>query len=231
MSDHLSALALDEVAVGGPRPPHLESCVACQGRLERLRTHADATRADPRFLRVRNQVRSEQARTKESRAPRWRLGWVVVPALAAAVAVLVVRRPTGEPWTIGDGPPGVRVKGQPAVELIRLADGAVNPVLSEGDQVELKLRGGGHRFALVVSVDGSGQPEQLWPGSGNTSGALSEAQTTPRFQVTEGDFVVHAFYSDRPLGLDEVRGWLPAPKQLPAGVTHTSVSLKVGTRR
>jgi hypothetical protein len=146
------------------------------------------------------------------------------------VALALVVRPPDKLVPDEDGPSGVRVKGPPAVELVRLADGAVNPVLSEGDEVTLRLRGGGHRFALIVSVDGSGKAEQLWPGSGTTSGELVAAQTTPRFQVTQGDFVVHAFYSDAPLGLEQVRGWLPAPSQLPPGVAHASVSLKVGTR-
>lgn len=231
MNEHLSDLMLDEVVAGSPRPKHLESCADCQGRLGRLRTHAEATRAHPRFLQVRAQVLAEQARVAPPRASRWHFGWLLVPALAAAVAAVVIWRPTSGPGLPGEDLPGVRVKGAPAVELVRLADGAVNPVLSEGDQVSLRLRGGGRRFAWVVLVEGSGKAEPLWPDAGEMSGELSEARTAPVFQVTEGDFVVHAFYSDRPLGLSEVRGWLPGPSQLPPGVAHASAALKVGTRR
>lgn len=229
MSEHLSDLALDEVAVGGPRPKHLESCATCQGRLERLQAHAEASRADPRFLQVRAQVRAEQARRTKPRPSRWLSGWMLLPIMAAAAAVVLLI-PRGEQKPIGDGPPGIRVKGPPAVELVRLADGEVNPVLSKGDRVALRLRGGGHPFALIVSVDASGKAEQLWPTGGTTSGELAEAHMTPVFEVTEGDFTVHAFYSNAPLELNEVRGWLPAPSQLPPDVVHTSVSLKVGTR-
>jgi hypothetical protein len=233
MSEHLSDLVLDEVAVGGPRPVHLEACAACLARLERLRAHAGAARARSGFSQVRARVLSEGARRAEPRASRWRFGWMLVPALAAAMA-MVLWLPAGEQARYGQGdglPPGIRLKGGPAVELLRLSDGEVNPVLSEGDQVALRLRGGGYRYALVVSVDASGQLEQLWPSAGSTSGELAETQPAPLFQVTEGDFVVHAFYSDAPLGLDEVRDGLSGHAELPPGAEHASVTLAVEPRR
>ncbi|MFE8599207.1 hypothetical protein [Archangium violaceum] len=232
MSEHLSDLMLDEVAVGGPRPVHLEACAACLSRLERLTAHAGVARARPGFSRVRAQVLSEHARLAERKASRWRFGWMLVPALAAAMA-MVLWIPAGERGWYGqeDGPPGIRLKGAPSVELLRLSDGEVNPVLAEGDQVALRLRGGGYRFALVVSVDASGQVEQLWPSEGGASGELAENPPAPLFQVTEGDFVVHAFYSETPLGLDEVRDGLAGHAELPPGAEHASVTLRVERRR
>lgn len=242
MSEHLSDLVLDEVAVGGPAPAHLEACAACVGRLERLRTHAQAARTRPGFARVRAQVRAEAERRRPvAAASRWRLGWFLVPALASvAVALLVVRSPPREEE-------GMRVKGAPGVELVRLGDGQVADVLREGDEVALRLRGVGHRYALVVSVDAAGQVEALWPATGEQSGELTVEHLAPLFQVTRGDFVVHAFYSDAPLALEEVRGWLEAlgpecagtaqhPEclvldGLPEGVSHAAEALVVEERR
>ncbi|WP_164011017.1 hypothetical protein [Pyxidicoccus trucidator] len=256
MREHLSDLVLDEVMAGGPRPPHLETCDACQGRLSRLRTHAEQTRAAAAFSRVRAQVLAEAAARQARPATSWFSGWLLVPALATLV-IGVFRGPLMETVrgpTVSDGRevptepgPGIRVKGPPSVELLRLEDGQVNPVLHEGDEVALRLRSGGRRYALVVSVDTGGQVEALWPLGAQESGELDVEQPAPLFQVTRGGFVVHALYSETPLRLDDLRDWLAThgpdcsgatgtsacqePTGLPAGSAHAAVSLGVEASR
>jgi hypothetical protein len=87
--------------------------------------------------------------------------------------------------------------------------------------------------------------EALWPAGTERSGELDGGQSAPLFQVTRGDFTVHAIYSETPLPLDEVRGWLPRhacsadsgtvacqePVGLPPGAAHAAVSLAVEARQ
>lgn len=251
MSEHLSDLVLDEVLAGGSRPSHLEACGACRERESRLRTHADGVRTSPHFSRVRARVLSEAARPSRPE-PSWFSAWLLVPALASvAMAVLLLRNPVAEE-AVGRKPavaetprPDRRVKGPPGVELLRLVDGQVNPVLHEGDEVALRLRSGGRRYALVISVDGGGRVEALWPSAAGHSGELDGGQAAPLFQVTQGDFTVHAIYSETPLQLDEVRDWLSLhgcgvdsgtmacqePVGLPSGAAHAAVRLEVEARQ
>lgn len=248
MSEHLSDLVLDEVLAGGPRPSHLESCGACRERVARLRAHAEEVRAGLHFSRVRARVLSEVAKREARPATSWFSAWLLVPTLAALATVVVFRGVVvgdrvGEGQGGGLPGPGVRVKGPPTVELLRLEDGQVNPVLREGDEVALRLRSGGRPFALVVSMDGGGQVEALWPSGAEHSGELTAEVPAPLFQVTRGDFVVHALYSETPLRLDAVRDWLSRhgveclgasestacqePAGLPPGTVHAAVSLSV----
>ncbi|NOJ82142.1 hypothetical protein [Myxococcus xanthus] len=262
MSEHLSDLVLDEVVAGGMSPPHLESCAACRERLALLESHAEKVRAGPHFTRVRARVLSERAAPpRKPRAP-WRIRWLLVPALATLATVVVVRGARAvDPVTSPEGPSpeapfvrpetlepllGMRIKGPPQVELLRLKDGEINPLLQEGDEVALRLRSGGHRYALVVAMDNGKQVEALWPPEGRQSGELAAAQPAPLFQVTQGDFVVHALYSETPLRLDTVRDWLGTLKPecraapmsaaclslagVPPGVAHAAVALQVEAR-
>jgi hypothetical protein len=238
MSEHLSDFTLDAVAVGAPWPAHLEDCGPCRVRLERLRAHAEQVRALPRFAQVRRQVLAQAALREPPAAPWWRTVWMLVPVLATAAVALVVARGPLARMAAGpaeSGTPGLRLKGTPSVELLRLGDGLVNPVLSEGDQVALRLQGAGYRYALVVSVDAGGLVEVLWPSASEWSGELAANSTAPLFQVTEGDFVVHAFYSEAPLGLGEVRDWLATagsePSRLSTAAAHAAVALRVEARR
>ncbi|NMO21879.1 hypothetical protein [Pyxidicoccus fallax] len=248
MSEHLSDLVLDEVLAGGARPPHLESCGACQERAARLGAHAARVRATPDFSRVRARVLSQAAEREARPATSWFSALLLVPALAS-LAVVMLWGPrfgaeeAGPEVPASAGGQGIRVKGPPAVELLRLDDGQVNPVLREGDAVALRLRSGGRPYALVVSVDAGGQVEALWPAGAVGSGALDAEVPAPLFQVTQGDFVVHAIYSEMPLRLDDVREWLgrhgpecpgasdstvcQEPAGLPPATAHAAVSLAV----
>lgn len=249
MSEHLSDFTLDEVVVGGPRPAHLEDCGPCQRRLEQLRAYAEAVRAQPRFAHVRTRVLEHAKRPERPAASAWRpLRWFVPMLATAAVALLVVRGPLAWMTPMPGGPdaPGTRLKGSPAVELLRMADGQASPVLRKGEQVALRLQGAGYRYALVVAQEASGEVEMLWPSTSRWSGELIANPAAPLFQVTEGDFVVHAFYSDVPLELDEVRDWLAlhgpecskeepedeclAPAELSARAAHVAVAQKVEER-
>ncbi|QSQ21690.1 hypothetical protein JY651_42115 [Pyxidicoccus parkwayensis] len=252
MSEHLSDLVLDEVMDGGPRPPHLDACGACRERESLLRTHVEGVRGSPHFSRARARALSEAAAVQRPSQPRasWFSAWLLVPALATLATVVVLRAPLAADTasTVPVVPPrtDLRVKGPPGVELLRLVDGEVNPVLHEGEEVALRLRSGGRRYALVVSMDGGGQVEALWPSGAVRSGELDAGQPAPLFQVTRGDFAVHAIYSETPLRLEEVRDWLAThapecsgasgsaacqePAGLPSGAAHAAVSLQVEGR-
>ncbi|MCP3142792.1 hypothetical protein [Pyxidicoccus xibeiensis] len=257
MSEHLSDFALDEVLAGGPRSPHLESCGACRERLARLGAHAESVQAGPHFSRVRARLLAEAAQRPSRPTTSWFSAWLLVPALATLAVVVVQGTPpvdaggqagpsTGAEGAAPAGGQGTRVKGPPAVELFRLEDGQVNPALKEGDAVALRLRSGGRPYALVVSMDVGGQVEALWPAGAGRSGELVAEQPAPLFQVTRGDFVVHAIYSDTPLRFDEVRAWLAThgprcpgasvevachePSGLPPGSAHAAVALGVEAR-
>ncbi|MFP2912590.1 hypothetical protein ACLESD_47775, partial [Pyxidicoccus sp. 3LFB2] len=57
MSEHLSDLALDELALGGrPLPAHVDACARCGTRLARMREQAAALRASAEFARRREHV-------------------------------------------------------------------------------------------------------------------------------------------------------------------------------
>lgn len=257
MSEHLSDLVMDEVVAGGMRPPHLESCAACRERLTLLESHAERVRAGPHFARVRARVLSERAAPPQKTGVPWLTRWLLVPVLATLATVVVVRGAQAvdpgsspeEPFVHpGTQEPllGMRTKGPPQVELLRLKDGEINPLLQEGDEVALRLRSGGHRYALVVAMDSGKEVETLWPPEGRQSGELVAAQPAPLFQVTQGDFVVHALYSETPLRLDTVRDWLSTLKPecraapmspaclslggVPPGVAHAAVALQVEAR-
>jgi hypothetical protein len=108
-----------------------------------------------------------------------------------------------------DQEPAVSAKGGPALHLyVRRGDRvfAAQPrvVLAPGDSVRFVVEPGGHRYLLVVSIDGAGKVSVYHPFEGAASAPLASA---PRVELPEsivldrapGPERIFALFSDAPL--------------------------------
>lgn len=172
MSEHLSALQLDEVAAGlSPAPEHVAACSQCSSQLGALRAQSAA------FL-----ARPEAKRQVEALAPaprRRSFLWLAVP-LAAGIALSFA-------WP--REVPEDRLKGSPTVVLL---DGAGNAVThaAPGTQLTLAVGAAGFSRVQVFAVDAEGKQESLY------SGAVAAGARVPLTQlvVTPGDVTVTAVF-------------------------------------
>lgn len=197
MSEHLSDLVLDELALGGrPLPAHVEGCERCGARLARLRAQREALRTDGELPRRLERVLSGAGTRTPARPWFHWLRFTVPVAVAAGLASVVLLREPAD---------GVRVKGGPFVSLVRQQDGAVDAPLHPGDLVTLSVHAASHRYALVLVTDAEGNVSTLWPARSDRSGDPSVLPATPTFVVTPGSFTLDAYFSDEPLALAPVR--------------------------
>lgn len=196
MSDHLSALALDELAAGHEleeAKAHLEGCADCRARLDSLRAQYDQIAARPEFAA---RFEALAAKTTPARPARWPRFLTVVLPLAAALAVIVLFPRDGE---------DTRLKGAPTVEL--LAGDRPTTHAKPGDRLTLALGGAGRTHAAAFAVDAEGQLSVLWP-NGETSAPIGSGARVPvgrPFEVTAGNVVVIATFGDRPRSLEDAR--------------------------
>jgi len=196
MVDHLSDLALDELAAGlregASATAHVDTCVRCRDRLaEFQRAHADARRA-PRFETTF--ARIEATATKRKRG-RWSLFAALPVAAAAMLALVMFARPDA---------PTVRLKG--AAELVVLRASGTERIESAtpGEQVQLAVGAAGHPYAVVLAVEETGEVSVLWPQGADTSARVppgAEVKLSPTFEVTEGSITLHALFSEEPLAI------------------------------
>jgi hypothetical protein len=197
MSEHLSDLVLDELALGGrPVPAHVGACARCGTRLSRLREARNTARASGEFSRRRERVLARVDAPGPARSWFHWLRFAAPVAVAAGLAAVVLLREPSD---------GVRVKGGPFVSLVRQRDGAVDAPLHPGDVVTLSVHAAPHRYALVVVTDATGAVAPLWPARGEQSGDPAVLPATPTFVVTPGSFTLDAYFSDAPLTLAQVR--------------------------
>ncbi|RKH97671.1 ActD-like protein [Corallococcus sp. AB038B] len=152
--------------------------------------------------RVAREVKARFARADSPAAPRaeaspsrpsWRFLPALVPVLAAATLVVLVRpgassqQEAHDPWTGTGGTPGVleptRSKGlQPRIDVHRqagtrtehLTDGAP---AQAGDVVQLSYTAAGHAQGVILSVDGRGTVTSHQPALGDTSAPLERSGT------------------------------------------------------
>ncbi|MBN8472589.1 ActD-like protein [Corallococcus exiguus] len=153
--------------------------------------------------RVAREVKARFARADSPAAPRaeaspsrpsWRFLPALVPVLAAATLVVLVRpgassqeQEAHNPWTGTGGTPGVleptRSKGlQPRLDVHRqagtrtehLTDGAP---AQAGDVVQLSYTAAGHAHGVILSVDGRGAVTQHQPALSDTSAPLERSGT------------------------------------------------------
>ncbi|RKH66024.1 ActD-like protein, partial [Corallococcus aberystwythensis] len=124
--------------------------------------------------------------------PSWRFLPALVPVLAAATLVVLVRpgassqeQEAHDPWAGTGTPPGVleptRSKGlrprldvhrQVATRTERLTDGAP---AQAGDVVQLSYTAAGHAHGVILSVDGRGAVTPHLTAPGDTSAALERS--------------------------------------------------------
>ena len=176
MSEHLSALQLDEVVAGlGEPPAHLASCAQCAARLSALKAESAAFLARPEAKKQLEVL---------APAPPRRLSLVPIVALAAAAAVALFFA-----WPRG-GAPEDRIKGAPSVVLLDAAGNSVTHA-SPGSRLTLAVGGAGFQTVEVFATDAEGKKESLY--SGNVAAGARVPLT--QLEVTPGDVTVTAVFA------------------------------------
>jgi hypothetical protein len=203
VTGHLSAFLLDDLAAAAAgaqaqTPPearaHLEGCAQCRARLDLLASERTQAQGDPRFEQTFARLPKEQRR-----GLRWL--WPVLGAAGAAAALLLVLQPDR----------GLRTKGAASLTLFAKSGAPVSAPRS-GEQVELRVLGASHRFALVAAREETGHLAVLWPAGAQQSGALpSGALLSLPLTATPGRVRVIGLFSDRPLSLADLEAPAPPP--------------------
>jgi hypothetical protein len=201
VTGHLSAFLLDELAAAASgaqaqTPPearaHLGACAQCRGRLDALSNERAQALRDPRFERTFARLPK-----KQRQAPRFL--WPLLAGAGAAAALFLVFQPGDRGLRAG-----LRTKGAASMSLFTRS-GAPVSAPRVGEQVELRVLGAGHRFALLAARDESGHVSVLWPAGAGVSGALpSGALLTLPLAATPGRVRVVALFSDQPLSLGDL---------------------------
>ncbi|MBZ4333986.1 ActD-like protein [Corallococcus interemptor] len=191
----LGELPPDELAAARDRlsrepdgPARLAALEAdSRATLEALPPDRVAREVQARFARAGSPAATPRAEAPPSR-PSWRFLPALVPVLAAATLVVLVRpgassqqQEARDPWA-ATGTPGVleptRSKGlQPRLDVHRqagtrtehLTDGAP---AQAGDVVQLSYTAAGHAHGVILSVDGRGTVTPHLPALGDTSAPL-----------------------------------------------------------
>jgi hypothetical protein len=200
MTDHLTALELDEVAAGLTADArvlaHSSACLDCAVRLSKLQASRAALLGSPAAARKLEALRSASgARPSVSRWPRRRAlaaATVLVP-LAAMLLVFVTTRPDG----------GDRLKGAVSVEVLTEA-GQPATAVRVGQHVALAVGGGGHSRAAVLAKTDVGRVVVAWPQGGAETAPIApgaRVRLEPGFEVTPGSVTLYAFFSDAPVDL------------------------------
>jgi hypothetical protein len=180
VSEHVSALRLDELVAEGRSDPHVEGCAECQKKLDALKTEAAASRASFGFSRTR-------ARVMVPEPSRWRLiALGAVPLLAAVLFFFAIQLGQRE---------GERLKGTPTLELIT-TDGSSVTAVRPGTHLRLKVGAAGFTHAKAFAGD-----EQLWPEAGADDRLPGTGVVTlPRvFEATPGSVTVRVLLSNTPI--------------------------------
>lgn len=192
MSEHLSPLALDELAVGDPNETakaHLDGCAACRLELDAVRAAALQVRAMPAFEQTFAALDTERpvvAPLPKKTRRLWPALVAVAVPLAAALVFLVLSPPDDD----------TRLKGAPTVELL-LKDRPVTTA-QPGDTVTLAVGGAGKTHALVLAIDASGAVSRLWPQEPQSAPIAAGARVplSPSFDVTPGSLMLVGFFTD-----------------------------------
>ena len=222
MTGHLSALVIDELALGAlpeleaaRARVHLDHCPACRDE----RDTAAALRAEfrPRALHV---------------APKRRWWWLLAPALAATavIAVLVQRQPV-EPDLMIKGDASWQVFARRGERTFQVHDGAA---LAAGDRVRFVVVPDKARYLLVASIDGSGHASVYFPFDGTQSGKLEGARVELPDSIvlddSHGPERLFALFSDDPLEASAVAEQLRAIGEHGAGAIRATTHLELKLR-
>lgn len=206
MSEHLSALQLDEQATGALADPHLATCPECTEKLDALKKQNAA------FL-ARKDAKAFEAQLLDAQvmaAPPSRLMRValMIAPLAAALLVFFL-------WPRTEPVQSDQVKGAPMVMLLD-AKGDVVTAAKVGDKLSLALRFSGSepREVTVSAVDASGKREELWKGTV----APNERAVISKVVVTPGDVEITADFAP------------PASQGLRVGARRDSATTRLEVR-
>lgn len=192
MSEHLSPLALDELAVGDPNDAakaHLEGCASCRLKLDAVKAAALRVGSMPGFEQTFANLDTERPVVAPLPTKPRRL-WPALVAVAvplAAALVFLVMSPRDD---------DTRLKGSPTVELLS-KDRPVTTA-QPGETVTLAVGGAGSTNALVLAIDASGAVSRLWPQEPQSApiGPGARVPLSPSFDVTPGSLVVVGFFTD-----------------------------------
>lgn len=228
MAEHLSALALDEAAVGAfpeGAKAHLEACAECRARLETLTAMNARLMARPEARRALDAVKAAASPALQRRTvPRWAL--FAVPLAAALALFFLVPRDE----------PEARLKGVATVEVIDEA-GAVVRAARAGQRVAVAVGAAEHTHVAVLAVEASGAVSVLWP-----RGELfrpvargARVRLEPPFDVTPGTVVLHAFFADSALPIEAagtalreaVKAAGPLEAKTPAGAWSATAMMRL----
>jgi hypothetical protein len=156
----LESHLLDPVA--SPLGGHLAACEGCRARLARMTQEGDDFR---RFVFPAT-VDAVEAAADRRRVPRWFTMLLPVPALAAAaVAVVLLTRPSGPP----DDYVGLRGTGGIGLTVFSQAGGGEPRILADGAEVpaaaalRFRVRASSPCRLFLLSVDADGLVSRLDP--------------------------------------------------------------------
>jgi hypothetical protein len=210
VSRHLSELELDTAAgaraLGDAVPLrsrwHLWRCAACCQRLADRRAENDAGRAAGAYGRVAERVFGAVPVARPRRARTRPVFWVA-PAVVAAGLLLWGLRPAPRAPA-----PDLRAKGSVAqtaamwLELTAAVPALPRESFRVGERASIRVRRATAGQVVVLGVERSGAVSQVWPPSSSRSGALPpDGLLAPAFTVTEGDLLLLAWVSDRPVAV------------------------------
>ncbi len=196
MTVHLSVLQIDEIAAGlRTADAHLDSCLTCRERLDAVRAHSAQLQNSPRFQRTRRALASAPPESTKHQTKRW---WFspAFAGLALALGIVIFVSTYDTPVLTN------RLKGAAHLRLVDEKGQATNQPLQPGQHVTLQIGSVAHGFGLVFVADQFGHVERLWPTQNAESGPLRIGAVQPvgeGFEVTPGQFTLHAILSERPL--------------------------------
>ena len=157
-------VALDEVAAASRERVERADAHELAARVAALRAdNADELASHPATPAVA-QIEARAAAARKQRASRRHrlIGLAsVVSAAATVVLVLAFSRTTTTPAIPGDDVEVTRPKGATRLLAFRLIDDRVeklehDALVRGGDLIQLRYNGGGQRYGVIASVDGSG---------------------------------------------------------------------------
>lgn len=175
MSEHLSALQLDEVVAGlSPAPPHLAGCEACAAQLQALQAQSAAFLAQPQARRQMDALAPLRPQRSYARV-------VALLAPLAAGLLLFLAWPRIAPED--------RIKGAVSVVLLNAAGQPVSHA-APGDRLTLAVGTAGFPRVTVYSVDAQGTREPLWSGPVDAGARvpLMQLEVTPGAVTVTAEF-------------------------------------------
>jgi hypothetical protein len=201
---------------------HVRGCARCAETQQTLQSRAAHFRAEvaprtlPRVLAAADGPAARLSRWWSTAGAGRRWAWLATPVVAAGLVLAVgTVGPKGRRASVVDQEPDVSTKGRPALRTFvrrgeRVFAATSGEALAPGDAVRFVVEPRGHRYLLVVSVDGAGKVSVYHPFEGALSAPLG---TDPRVELpgsivldrAPGPERVFALFSDAPLSAAAAR--------------------------